>query len=148
MSSFCFRSGIFFSVIVFFVLPAENISAQNKYWVSFTDKAGVSFNPYEYFSQRTIERRARYGIPLNDSSDFPVNEDYIRQVKNFSDSVGWASRWLNGITVFASEEEIKQLSELPFVADVEKLSAVSELAQKNSDEVTASALKPQATGIA
>src|SRR5688572_12586982 len=141
MSSFYFRSGIFISIILFLFFKAENITAQNKYWVSFSDKAGVSFNPYEYFSQRTIERRIRYGISLCDSSDFPVSQDYINNVKSLSDSLGWSSRWLNGVAVYASEKNINEISRLAFVASINRLSSVPQLAENIKEDISASQLK-------
>lgn len=138
MSSFCFKLRIFTTVFLFWL--SSNVFAQKKYWVSFIDKAGVSFNPYEYFSQRTIERRMRYHISLMDSSDFPVSEDYIKQVKVFSDSLSWSSRWLNGIAVYASEKNIYYISCLPFVNAVDELGSVPQLAEENNNSEPVSEL--------
>jgi serine protease AprX len=137
-----FKSGLFISIFLFLFSQAENSFAQNKYWVSFTDKAGVTFNPCEYFSQRTIERRIRYGISLYDSSDFPVNEKYVSQIKSLSDSLGWSSRWLNGVAVYTSEENIKQISKLSFVVDAEELCSVSKPAEEKIETVSKE-LKPK-----
>lgn len=143
MLSFRLRSGIFIAVFVFLFFDGRIVCAQKKYWISFSDKAGVSFNPFEYFSQRTIERRIQYGIAPCDSSDFPVSENYICQVKTFSDSLGWPSRWLNGIAVYTSEENINRISRLPFVNAVEELSSVPQLAETKDENNSADELKPK-----
>ena len=131
LSGFKSYSFIAFFLLLFFAdHPAV---AQKKYWITFSDKQGVCFDPYEYFSKRAIERRQRYGISLIDSSDFPVNENYINQVKALSDSLSWSSRWLNGIAVYTSDENIISIGRLPFVISVEELGAVPLLAEEESD---------------
>jgi hypothetical protein len=45
--------------ILFIINIAGNLTAQNRYWVFFTDKNNVSFNPYNYFDQKAIERRVK-----------------------------------------------------------------------------------------
>ncbi|MDX1799094.1 MAG: peptidase S8, partial [Candidatus Lokiarchaeia archaeon] len=53
------------------------------YWVEFTDKNNSSFsvnNPEAYLSQRTLQRRAKYGIPILEN-DLPVNTLYIDSVR-------------------------------------------------------------------
>ena len=96
-------------------------NAQSKYWVFFTDKKGTSFNPYEYFDKKAIERRIKNNIPLSDSTDFPVNESYINAVKQIADSVSYATRWFNAIAVYASETEIKKIKTLSFVRDIKEM---------------------------
>jgi serine protease AprX len=83
------------------------------------DKSGVRFNPYEYFDERTIEQRNAQCLPLCDSTDFPVNENYISLVRSIADSVSNSSRWLNGIAIYASSEEAEKIKQLPCVAEVE-----------------------------
>ncbi len=143
MRSIHSRFRIFIAVFLFLFFAGEGARAQKKYWVTFSDKAGTSFNPSEYFSQRTIERRMRYGIPLNDSSDFPVSEEYVRQVRALSDSLGWPSRWLNGIAVYASVESIRDIGRLPFVVSIDELYSVPFLAEESDEGVAAPELKPQ-----
>lgn len=91
---------------------------QNKFWIFFTDKNGVTFNPEQYFDPKTIENRLRQDIPLIDSTDFPINENYITSVKSLVDSVSYATRWFNGIAVFASENQIDLVKCLSFVKEI------------------------------
>ena len=98
-----------------------NTSGQDKYWISFRDKSHVSFDPYSYFDSRVIEQRIQQKISLNDSSDFPVNPGYLSQISEAAEWVSWSSRWLNGVAAFATEEQIKIISNFPFVKDVEQM---------------------------
>lgn len=105
-----------FTLIFFFLVSFS--SAQNKYWVSFTNKAGSSFDPYTYFDERTIRQRQSQNIPLNDSTDFPVSEHYLSEISKYSVSLLRISRWLNGVAVIASEEAIHLIKALPCVKSV------------------------------
>ncbi len=90
-----------------------------KYRVFFTDKKDVVFNPYEYFDAKAIERRVRLGIPLSDSSDYPVNESYVHSVAAVVDSLSYQSRWLNEVTVFSTPSAMVAVAALPFVKKIE-----------------------------
>ena len=89
-----------------------------KYWVTFTDKSDVKFDPNSYFSERTIEQRKTQGLPVCDSLDFPVSEKYCAEVTKLSDSVSYTSRWLNGIALYTTPERIETIRQLPFVAKI------------------------------
>ncbi len=91
------------------------------YLVYFTDKKGVDFNPYEYFHPKAIDRRLKNNIDLYDITDFPVNESYIDKVSLIVDSVSYATRWLNGLFVYAAKEQVQAIKELDFVKKAEKL---------------------------
>ncbi len=94
----------------------------NKYMVFFKDKKNTTFNPYQYFNAKALERRIKQGIPLSDSSDFPVNEVYIKTVSALADSISYSSRWFNSLTVFADENKLQKITDLPFVKGFEQLS--------------------------
>jgi serine protease AprX len=100
------------------LLFCSSSDAQN-YWVFLKDKAGVVFDPYEYFDPHTIERRLRKGYPVDCLSDYPVNDHYLYVIGVFADSVGYASRWFNAVAVTAGDEAIQKIAALPFVAGVE-----------------------------
>ncbi len=92
--------------------------SQNSYWVFFRDKSGVEFNPAEYFDAKALERRLRHQISLFDESDYPLNQDYVHEVQNLSDSTGFHSRWLNAMLVYADEYQIEAVKTLPCVKSV------------------------------
>ena len=65
-------------VLSVFVLALAQ--AQDYYWVFFKNKAGSTFNPYEYFDAKAIERYRMNGVSLYDSTNFPLNGGYVSQV--------------------------------------------------------------------
>ncbi|HYX08128.1 MAG TPA: S8 family serine peptidase [Bacteroidales bacterium] len=89
-----------------------------RYWVIFTDKSNSHFDPYEYFDARAIQRRIINKLPLFDSTDLPVNPDYIKAVKKITSNIRTESRWMNAVSVDASKETSEKLSALPFVASI------------------------------
>ncbi|MEW6470253.1 MAG: S8 family serine peptidase [Bacteroidota bacterium] len=111
----------FFFFIFLFSFTASQ--ANDKYWVFFTDKNGVDFDPYTFFDRKAIERRLKNGLSLYDPTDLPVNENYIASVKELSDSVSWPSRWFNALAVYASQEQVAEIKKLPFVKDVKMMFA-------------------------
>ncbi len=104
---------------------------QKKYWVFFTDKNGVSFNPFEYFDPKTIENRLFQNIPLIDSSDFPLNENYVSIVKGEVDSASYCSRWFNGMAVIATGNQIEKIKSFQFVKNIEPMESESALCSNN-----------------
>ena len=104
--------------ILFTISFAGEVQAQKAYWVFFTDKNGTSFDPYSYFAPEAITRREKLGISLYDSTDFPVNSNYLSQVTAIVDHVGYTTRWFNGVGVDASQEQVLILEKLPFVREV------------------------------
>lgn len=72
--------------IVFFFLLVKSEAQSTRYLVQLKNKATTNFslsNPSAYLSQRAIDRRTRYNIPV-DSSDLPVPSSYISQIKNIA----------------------------------------------------------------
>lgn len=122
---------IFTTLITIFTF---NAFSQDKFWVFFTDKDNCSFNPYSYFDQKAIDRRIKHGVDLYDITDFPVNENYIASIKSLVDSVNIVTRWFNGISVMASNEQISKVEKLQFVREVRPITAFSNITSKTNNE--------------
>ena len=105
-------------LILIFLLPLS-LSAQHKYWISFSDKGKQKINIAEVsLSKRSIERRNRQNISIS-VSDLPVYTEYIQVVRNLGFKVLNRSRWFNGIMVSTNNSIlINNLISLPFVKDV------------------------------
>ncbi len=116
------------SILCFFLLVQSTQLFAEKYWISFTDKSGVEFDPYTYFSQRTIDQRTFQGLDLCDIRDFPVSEKYCAAINPFVDSVSYSSRWLNGIAVYTSPERVAVIKNLAFVSGVREMMSTAVLA--------------------
>ncbi|MCB2221962.1 MAG: S8 family serine peptidase [Bacteroidetes bacterium] len=97
--------------------------APNKYWVRFTDKDNSPYsidNPEQFLSQRAIDRRAAYNIPI-DESDLPVNPAYIEAVVNEGATLLNVSKWFNSVTIFAANSAVLDaINALPFVLSIQK----------------------------
>jgi len=108
----------FFLILLFTGLTGFS---QSDWMVYFKDKKDNGFNPYTYFDQKAIGRRIQNGIPLNDPSDWPVNEAYINAIQTHAEDVFFTSRWFNCVAVSASYDKILEIMHLPFVQYVEML---------------------------
>jgi hypothetical protein len=98
----------------------------NKYWVHFADKQDNGYsieNPSEYLSPRALERREKFGIVI-DSTDLPITEAYIEQVKLAGGAVLHRSKWFNAISVEVDDSnEVNAIRELPFVIQMQPVAA-------------------------
>lgn len=103
------------------------------YWVFFCDKNGTKFDPYEYFDQKAIERRKNQGLPICDSTDFPLNSDYSNAVALLADEVVGESRWFNGLGVMAESSAIEQIKALPFVKNVVEIAGEMVVATQSAE---------------
>lgn len=98
--------------------PAALASGHRVWWVYFCDKSGSAFDPHSFFDPAAIERREKNGISLFDISDFPVSSAYLEQVGGIVDTLGYASRWMNAVSVVATEAQIAVVEKLLFVSSV------------------------------
>jgi len=112
------------------------VSAQNSYWVFFTDKQNTTFDPYQYFDTKAIERYALNGADLYDITNYPVNGEYASAVENASEELIGTSRWLNAAGVMATEDQIAIIRQFPFVAGVQLIASDMELAENTITEST------------
>lgn len=103
-----------------FLIPLLSIGqvAPERYWLQFTDKANTPFSvsvPEQFLSQRSIERRQRQQIAI-DQSDLPVDPNYIAQVRDAGAEILNVSKWFNSVTVRITDPSVlQQVLQLPFV---------------------------------
>ena len=107
------------------VVTTQSQIAPDKYWVQFTDKNNTPYSidrPEEFLSERSIQRREKYGIAL-DEKDIPVNPSYIEAVKNAGATILNPSKWLNGVTIEVDKNSVlKTIEKLSFVKKTRCLS--------------------------
>jgi subtilisin family serine protease len=98
------------------------VSAQQDtlfYKIKFTDKSLSNFsvsNPEEFLSQRAVDRRQKYGIPVLEQ-DLPVCAVYVDSILTFG-TVEWKnqSKWFNTLIVTCSDtNEMNLIRNLSFV---------------------------------
>ena len=116
-------------VLSVFVLTLAQ--AQDYYWVFFKNKAGSTFNPYEYFDAKAVERYRMNGVSLYDSTNFPLNGSYVSQVEDVCEDFVGESRWLNAVGVGATPEQIAAIERMPFVKRVLPIMCQMELSGIN-----------------
>ena len=114
------------SLLFIFISSTAAADDLYKFWVQFSDKTGTPYtldNPREFLSQRAIERRQRYGIPL-DWQDLPVNPTYIDNLKSENIRVLYTSKWMNSAVIETHDSSIvAELLLHPFVSYAEMLFA-------------------------
>jgi len=92
------------------------------FFVQFTDKNNTTFSldrPEEFLSAKAISRRMEQGIAY-DSTDLPVNPDYLTQLTNHGLKIHSSSKWMNGATVLLQDSSLMaQIRLLPFVKTTE-----------------------------
>jgi serine protease AprX len=96
-----------------------------RFMVSFTDKMGTPYqlnNPAAFLSQRAIDRREKFGLPLT-QEDLPVSPDYLDSLKAMPGvKLLSHSRWFNAALVEVQDSaDVMVLLQFPFVADVDLL---------------------------
>ena len=99
----------------------------NRHIIGLTDKKATTFNfnnPSAYLSQRSIDRRTRYGIAL-DSSDLPVCKSYIDSIASVSNiTVLGTSKWLNQVLVYTTDASaLQKVRAFPFVRGTQPVTA-------------------------
>ena len=92
-----------FSVLVLIIFTFA--SAQTELvFVFFKDKpnkAAFYANPLSELSQKSLDRRTKYGIALNDQ-DAPLEQSYVQNIRNLGFTVTDYSKWMNGVAVNAT----------------------------------------------
>ncbi|HET6225642.1 MAG TPA: S8 family serine peptidase, partial [Bacteroidia bacterium] len=102
-----------------FFIFARAESQFTRYVVKLKNKGNASYtlaNPIAYLSQRSIDRRTKYGIAI-DSTDLPVTPFYVAQIDNVNNvTILNVSKWLNAIAIQTSDANaINAINALPFV---------------------------------
>lgn len=111
---------------LFLILAGYTAMAQNTptcYRISLSDKNNSPYsisNPSVFLSQRALDKRARFNIAITEQ-DFPVNPQYIQQIKAIDANIQvlCTSKWMNTVTVYCPDStKPVTISALPFVTNV------------------------------
>jgi len=114
---------LFFTLALFLCIGTTTYAQKSytKYWLGFIDKQNTTHNlsnPETFLSQRAIERRMRFQIPLT-TNDLPVSSTYLQEVNQKGAKVLYALKWFNGVVVLVQDSGVlQQLEDLPFVNEV------------------------------
>ncbi|MEZ4689644.1 MAG: hypothetical protein R3A12_05455 [Ignavibacteria bacterium] len=71
-------------------------------------------------SERAINRRLKVldENELISFSDLPLEESYVSGIKNSGIEIIAVSRWMNGVSAYLTEKQVKQIEELEYVDKV------------------------------
>ena len=83
------------------------------------NKAAFYANPTTELTQKSLDRRTRLGVALNDQ-DAPLEPTYIQNIRNLGFTVTDYSKWMNGVAVNATSTQIIQLQNQTYVDSVER----------------------------
>ena len=114
---------IFFLFLWFGMATA--LCAQNPtcYRIYLSDKNNTPYsidNPSDYLSQRAIDKRIRFNIPITEQ-DLPVNPQYKQQILALDPLMQLlsVSKWMNTVTVYCPDSiVVPQIQNLPFVDSI------------------------------
>ena len=107
--------------------------APDKYYVQFTDKDNSPYSishPEEFLTQRALDRREAQNIDVVEN-DIPVNPQYLQGVADVGVQLLFATRWMNGVTIYTTDESLLQdILDLPYVQDTRALSYIKSPGKK------------------
>ena len=121
--SLAYNQGFMKTLLFAFVLLIALVGtahAQERYWVSFADKPAVMVSE-AFVSPLALKNRDMLGLPQLQDTDHPINPTYISQVLASGTHLRTHSRWLNAISVFATQESIAEVAKLPFVTSIQQV---------------------------
>ena len=118
------------SLIFFAFCAISSVFAQDPtcYRIYLSDKNNTPYtidNPSAYLSQRAIDKRTRFNIPITEQ-DLPVNPQYKQQILALDADmqVLAVSKWMNTVTVYCPDSiVVPQILNLPFVDSVKAVGA-------------------------
>ncbi|MTB52130.1 S8 family serine peptidase [Lewinella sp. W8] len=111
-------------LIIALLLSSTALVSQDKegmFFVGFADKADSPFsldNPQEFLSQRALNRRALHQAAITEL-DLPLSQPYQQAVLATGAKIWLRSKWMNGVVVQASEEQLAAIKKLDFVTETE-----------------------------
>ncbi|MDP2176449.1 MAG: S8 family serine peptidase [Bacteroidota bacterium] len=123
------KKGIIFLLVLFSIFPIYATDSSFYFFVYFKDKTNSSFNiqqPEKFLSVKSIERRKKRGIPINES-DLPINQHYLEILKKIDQiQIIHTSKWLNATMVKTSNKNLfeQHIKNLDFVIKTEYLADI------------------------
>ncbi|MGS0749256.1 S8 family serine peptidase [Halpernia sp. GG3] len=128
---------LFFCAFVCIVSLSAQTELVFVYFKDKPNKAAFYANPTTELTQKSLDRRTKLGIALNDQ-DAPIELSYIQNIKNLGFTVTDYSKWLNGVVIEANAAQVVDLRLKTYVRSVESFvvhnSAVTKKNYTKSDK--------------
>ncbi len=120
------KSIILLSFIACF-FSAYSFAQSTRYIVRFKDKGTSPYslgNPGAYLTNRAVQRRTRYNIPL-DSADLPITPRYIDSIRLAGTvTILTISKWLNQVAIQTTDAAaLTKINTFPFVISTAPIAA-------------------------
>ena len=125
-----------FCILLTIIFSCGFSQTEYHYLVKFKNKSSIySLSaPEEYLSEKSINRRADYQVEI-DSSDLPINTNYIYSLQQHTLAIQAKSKWHNCIVISTNYENISDsLAAYSFVKSVELIGEIT-LNKKNNDKL-------------
>ena len=114
---------IVFFVLLFAIPHLVTAQEKTKYWIFLADKQDISGKNTQveegYLTDKAITRRAQRGEARSATmfalQDAPISQVYEANLRESGLKIEQRSRWLNAVTARLSEEEVEQITALPYV---------------------------------
>ncbi|MDA3868050.1 MAG: S8 family serine peptidase [Salinivirgaceae bacterium] len=122
-------------LIVLFSQIAFAQVAPDQYVIFFNTKEGTPYSidePENFLTQRAIERRTRFSIPVNET-DLPVNPAFVDSCYAAGADVRYTSRWFNFAVVEATDEIVAIIEQMSFV-DASRLNRTGKVFSQATDD--------------
>lgn len=115
--------------------------------ISLTDKHGSTFSlkhPERFLSEKSLQRRRRQSLPV-DSTDLPLSQKYIDQLKRAGLHIIGGSKWNNTVLVKSAERDLSpRLASFKFVRHCTRVfSTPDSIVSSQPDMVVSLSPKPQ-----
>src|SRR5450432_481698 len=119
------KKSLLFLFILFPGFSPAALAQFSKYIILFKDKNGTPFSisdPSQFLSQRSIERRKRQNIPI-DETDLPITPAYIDSVRLAGAvTILNTSKWLNQVCIQTTDNNaLAKINSFPFVSGSQPL---------------------------
>ena len=107
-------------LLIILYLCSHDVSAQfARYIIKLKDKNGTPYSitdPSKFLTDRSIERRARYKIPI-DQTDLPITPRYIDSIRLAGNvTILNVSKWLNQVCILTTDAgALNKINSFPFV---------------------------------
>ncbi len=126
------KISLIFILTIFVTAAYAQDKPDTKYWIYFKDKGSVKqttkitpgSDAYEkgkvLLTDKAIQRRLKVLSEENliDFGDVPLEEKYVSDIEKLNIPLIAKSRWLNGVSAYLSQTQVKKIKALGFVDDV------------------------------
>ena len=131
---------IFISLLISLSISTHTYGYE-RVWIMFTDKGVIEQQLTEKldslrsgWSQNSLQRRSKAGLSLS-LEDLPINPIYITAVTNAGAEIVCRSKWMNAVSVAASQDVISQIEKLVFVRAAHPVASFQS-SSKSLDEIS------------